>query len=67
MTEYINITQNKSVNLYKNMLYNSGESRNYSVFREKKPLDRKTLNSESDFQVSEKSRSLLTVWTRVRA
>lgn len=49
MIEYINIIQNKSVNFYKNMLYNFGEFRNYFVFREKKLLDRKTLNSEFDF------------------
>lgn len=36
MTEYINIIQNKSVNIYKNMLYNSSESHNILFSKEKK-------------------------------
>lgn len=32
MTEYINIIQNESVNIYENMLYNFSESYNISAF-----------------------------------
>lgn len=50
MTEYINIIQNKSVNIYKNMLYNSSESHNilFSKEKKKKTLDRKAVNLESE-------------------
>ena len=48
MTEYINIIQNKSVNIYKNMLCNYSESQNILFSKGgKKPLDRKAVNLES--------------------
>lgn len=48
MTEYINIIQNKSVNIHKNTLYNPSEPHN--ILPLKKPLDRKMLNLESMFK-----------------
>lgn len=46
------------------MLYNSSES--LKILFSKKPQDGKMVNLESDFQVSNQSRHLLTVWSRVR-
>lgn len=66
MTECINVIENKSVNIYKNMLYNSRESYNISIFKGKKPLDIKIVELECDLQVSSKSRSLLPGRSRVR-
>ena len=66
MTEHINVIRNKLVNIYENMLYNSSESCNISVCKEKKSLHIKTVDLESDLQLSRKSRTLLTGWSRMR-
>lgn len=48
------------------MLYDSSESCNISICKEKKSLHIKTVDLESDLQLSRKSRTLLTGWSRMR-